>query len=229
LQKNKELTDKGSIRCHLLQEGEMIPALAWLTAALLGAWVLSGYLPTRNVDTNKYSIIAEKSAYEIRQYEPYIQAETPLRDESGTSGFNELFRYISGSNMGKSKVAMTAPVLQSGPPAGQKLAMTSPVLEREGSGSGIMAFVMPPGMKLEDLPKPASQKVTLRSVPGYKAAVIRFSGWGSAATVKKKTKQLAAALERDGLRAAAAPVTAFYNPPWTPPFMRRNEVIIEIQ
>jgi hypothetical protein len=205
----------------------MIPALAWITAALLGAWVLSGYLPTRNVDMNKYSVIAEKDGYEIRQYEPYILAETPLRDESGNSGFNELFRYISGSNMGKSKVAMTAPVLQSGPPAGRKLAMTAPVLEREGAG--VMAFAMPPGMKLEDLPKPASPKVTLRAVPGYKAAVIRFSGWGSAATVKKKTKQLAAALERDGLHAAAASITAFYNPPWTPPFMRRNEVIIEIE
>jgi hypothetical protein len=215
------------IRCRLLREGNMIPALVLITAALLGAWVVSGYLPTRNVDMNKYSVIAEKDGYEIRQYEPYILAETPLRDESGNSGFNELFRYISGSNMGKSKLAMTAPVLQSGPPAGQKLAMTAPVLEREGAG--VMAFVMPPGMTLEDLPKPASPKVTLRAVPAYKAAVIRFSGWGSAATVKKKTKQLAAALERDGLLAAAAPVTAFYNPPWTPPFMRRNEVIIEIE
>jgi hypothetical protein len=207
----------------------MIPALVWISAALLGAWVLSGYLPTRNVDINKYSVIAEKDGYEIRQYEPYILAEAPLRDESGNSGFNELFRYISGSNMGKSKLAMTAPVLQSRPPAGRKLAMTAPVLEREGASGGVMAFVMPPGMKLEDLPKPASLKVTLRAVPGYKAAVIRFAGWGFASTVKKKTKQLAAALERDGLLAAPAPVTAFYNPPWTPPFMRRNEVIIEIE
>jgi hypothetical protein len=98
-----------------------------------------------------------------------------------------------------------------------------------GAGGGVMAFVMPPGMKLEDLPKPASPEVTLRAVPGFKAAVIRFSGWGSATTVKRKTQQLAAALERDGLRLVAAPITAFYNPPWTPPFMRRNEVIIEIE
>ena len=207
----------------------MIPALVWITAALLGAWVVSGYLPTRNVEVNKYSVIAEKDGYEIRQYEPYTLAETPLRDESGNSGFNELFRYISGSNISKSKLAMTAPVLESDPPAGQKLAMTAPVLERGSAGEGVMAFVMPPGMKLEDLPKPASPKVTLRAVPGFKAAVIRFSGWGSAATVKKKTKRLAEALKQDGLRAAATPITAFYNPPWTPPFMRRNEVIIEIE
>ena len=207
----------------------MIPALAGITAALLCVWVVSGYLPTRNVEVNKYSVIAEKDGYEIRQYEPYILAETPLREESGNSGFNELFRYISGSNIGKSKLAMTAPVLESEPPAGRKLAMTAPVLERGSAGAGVMAFVMPPGMKLEDLPKPASPKVTLRAVPGFKAAVIRFSGWGSATTVKKKTKRLAEALEQDGLRAAATPITAFYNPPWTPPFMRRNEVIIEIE
>jgi hypothetical protein len=207
----------------------MIAALAWIVAALLGVWVASGYLPTRNVDVNKYSIVAEKVGYEIRQYEPYVLAETAMRDQSGNSGFNELFQYISGNNIEKSKLAMTAPVLQSEPPSGQRLAMTAPVLEREGARGRIMAFVMPIGMKLEDLPKPASSNVTLRAVPGYKAAVIRFSGWGSAATVKKKTEQLAAFLKRDSLRGAAAPVTAFYNPPWTPPFMRRNEVIIEIK
>jgi hypothetical protein len=208
---------------------DMLPALVLIMAALLGAWVVSGYLPTRNVEINKYSVIAEKDGYEIRRYEPYILAETPMRDDSGNSGFNELFRYISGNNMRKSKLAMTSPVLESAPPAEQKLAMTSPVLERVGANGSVMAFVMPPGMKLEDLPKPVSPQVTLRAVPGFKAAVIRFSGWGSVATVKKKTKQLAAALERDGLRAAAAPATAFYNPPWTPPFMRRNEVIIGIE
>ena len=207
----------------------MIPALVWIPAALLGAWVVSGYLPTRNVDMNKYSVIAEKDGYEIRQYEPYVLAETPLRDESGDSGFNELFHYISGSNTGKAKLAMTAPVLRSEAPAGQKLKMTAPVLEKEGEGGGVMAFVMPPGMKLEELPQPANPKVTLRAVPGFKAAVIRFSGWGSQATVRKKTKLLAAAMERDGMTPVSAPVTAFFNPPWTPPFMRRNEVIIAIE
>ena len=207
----------------------MTHALILIPAALLGAWVLSGYLPTRNVEINKYSVIAKKDGYELRRYEPYILAETPMQDESGNSGFNELFQYISGSNTGNSRLAMTAPVLQSESPAGQKLAMTAPVLQTEKKGGGVMAFVMPPGIKLEELPKPASPRVTLREVPGHKAAVLRFSGWGSTATVKNKTQSLAAALERDGLRAAAAPVSAFYNPPWTPPFMRRNEVMIEIE
>jgi len=91
-----------------------------------------------------------------------------------------------------------------------------------------MAFIMPAGLKLAELPKPASPAVTLRPVPGFKTAVLRFSGWSSEKTVRARTRQLEAALERDGLR-PAAPVAAFYNPPFTPPFIRRNEVMIEIQ
>ncbi len=207
----------------------MSPAFILVPVVLLGAWVISGYLPTRNVPVPEYSVVAKKDGYEIRQYAPYILAETPMPDAAGDSGFRELFNYISGGNTANSKLAMTAPVLRSGGGGGQKLAMTAPVLQRESPGGGVMAFIMPAGMKLEDLPKPASQKVTLRAVPGYKAAVLRFSGWGSAATVKSKTQKLAAALERDGLKPVSAPVTAFYNPPWTPPFMRRNEVLIAIE
>lgn len=204
-------------------------ALIWIPAALIGAWVAGGYMTVRNVPMSKYSVVAQKDGYEIRQYEPYILAETPMRDESGNSGFRELFAYISGANSGNSKLAMTVPVMQSGRNEGQKLAMTAPVLQTQGEGGGVMAFVMPPGLKLEDLPRPASAKVTLRAVPGVKTAVLRFAGWGSKATVQKKTQQLTAALERDGLRAAAAPVTAFYNPPFTAPFMRRNEVLIDLE
>jgi len=207
----------------------MNPALIWIPAALLGAWVVGGYMTVRNVPMSKYSVVAQKDGYEIRQYEPYVLAETPMIDDSGNSGFRELFAYISGANTANSKLAMTVPVLQSVGGAGQKLAMTAPVLQTQGAGGDVMAFVMPPGLKLEDLPRPASPKVTLRAVPGLKAAVLRFSGWGARSTVQKKTRQLAAALERDGLRASGPPVTAFYNPPFTAPFMRRNEVLIEIE
>jgi len=207
----------------------MNSAFIWIPAALLGVWVAGGYLAVRNVPMSRYSVVAQKDGYEIRQYEPYVLAETPMKDESGNSGFRELFAYISGANSGSSKLAMTAPVLQSGGAGGQKLAMTTPVLQTESAGGGIMAFVMPPGVKLEDLPRPASPAVTLRAVPGLKAAALRFSGWGYKSRVQKKVRQLSAALERDGLRAAAPPVTAFYNPPFTAPFMRRNEVLIELE
>lgn len=207
----------------------MIPALIWIPAALLGAWVVGGYLTVRNVPMSRYSVVEQKEGYEIRQYEPYILAETPMRDESGDSGFRELFAYISGANTGNAKLAMTTPVLRSDGAGGRKLAMTAPVLQSESAAGEVMAFVMPPGLKLEDLPRPTSPKVTLRAVPGFRAAAIRFAGWGSRAKVAKKTRRLQAALERDGLRATSAPVSAFYNPPFTAPFMRRNEVLIEVE
>jgi hypothetical protein len=207
----------------------MISALIWVPAALLGVWVGGGYLTVRNVPMSKYSVVEKKDGYEIRQYEPYILAETPMKDESGNGGFRELFSYISGANTGNAKLAMTVPVLQAGAAEGSKIAMTAPVLQTQGQGGELMAFVMPPGLKLDDLPRPASPKVTLRAVPGLKAAAVRFSGWGSRKTMQKKTRQLEAALERDGLRAAGPAVNAFYNPPFTAPFMRRNEVIIELQ
>lgn len=207
----------------------MIPALIWIPAALLGVWVGAGYLTVRNVPMSKYAVVAQKDGYEIRQYEPYILAETPMQDESGNSGFRELFAYISGANTANAKLAMTVPVLQSGAAEGRKIAMTAPVLRTQGDGGERMAFVMPPGLKLEDLPRPTSAKVTLRAVPGKRTAALRYSGRGSQKTVQKKTRQLEAALERDGLRATAAPVSAFYNPPFTAPFMRRNEVLIEIE
>lgn len=207
----------------------MNTAFIWIPAALLGAWVAGGYLTVRNVPVGKYSVVETKDGYEIRNYEPYVLAETPMKDESGNGGFRELFAYISGANSGSTKLAMTVPVLQSGREAGQKLAMTAPVLQTQSGAGGVMAFVMPPGMKLEDLPQPTSPRVTLRAVPGLKAAVLRFSGWSSQAKVQKKTRELTAAMERDGLRPAAAPVAAFYNPPFTAPFMRRNEVLIAIE
>jgi hypothetical protein len=207
----------------------MSPAFIWIPAALIGAWLLGGHIAVRNVPMSKYSVVVQKEGYEIRQYEPYILAETPMRDESGNGGFRELFAYISGANTANSKLAMTVPVLQSGVQEGKKLAMTVPVLQTESAGGETMAFVMPPGLKLEDLPRPASAKVTLRAVPGLKAAALRFSGWGSKAAVGKKTRQLEAAMERDGLRAAGPPATAFYNPPFTAPFMRRNEVLIPVE
>lgn len=207
----------------------MSTAFIWIPAALIGAWILGGYLTVRNVPMSKYSVVAEKDGYEIRQYEPYILAETPMQDESGNSGFRELFAYISGANTANSKLAMTTPVLQSGGQEGKKIAMTAPVLQTESAGGAVMAFVMPPGLKLEELPRPTSAKVTLRAVPGLKAAALRFSGWGSKGKVSRKTRQLEAALERDGLRAAGPPETAFYNPPFTAPFMRRNEVLIPLE
>jgi hypothetical protein len=191
-------------------------------------WVFSGYLPTRNIAMPTYTVIGTQPWYEIRQYVPYIIAETPLSRASGSSGFNELFQYISGNNIAQSKLPMTAPVLKSDVESGMKLSMTAPVLKQNREGAGTIAFVMPPGYRLEDLPLPKNPKIVLREIPGHRVAVVTFSGFASAEIIKEKTAGLLHALRQDGVLVRTDPKTALYNPPWTPPFMRRNEIMVEI-
>jgi len=200
------------------------------TALLL--WILSGYLPTRNIAMPAYTIVATKQDYEMRRYEPFIVAETRQGgdpESAMSDGFNELFRYITGNNAGSSKIKMTAPVLRSSEQQWTKIPMTAPVL-RQGEGAGsVIAFVMPPGSTLESLPRPVSPAVTLREVPARTVAVVTFSGYATEGTIEEKTKSLLQALKRDGVAPRSVPVVALYDPPWTPPFMRRNEVLVEIE
>lgn len=208
--------------------------ILWITGvsvALLSLWVISGYLPTMNIQTPTYQIEEKREGYEIRRYEPYVIAETAqagTRQESLSSGFNELFRYISGNNVSRAKIEMAAPVLQSAEPDGRKIPMSAPVLKYGDGGSRMIAFVLPPGSTIDGLPLPKSAAVQLRVVPAHKVAVITFSGYATEDTIRENTAKLFAALERDGKKARKAPQIALYNPPWTPPFMRRNEVMVEI-
>jgi DNA gyrase inhibitor GyrI len=207
----------------------IIIAIALATALLL--WILSGYLTTRNIAMPAYTVVAAKQDYEIRSYEPFIVAET-LREgdpaEALSACFNELFRYITGANAGSSKIKMTAPVLRTPGPQGTKIPMTAPVL-RQGAGTGtVIAFVMPPGSTLESLPRPTSPAVTLREVPPRTVAVVTFSGYATEGAIEEKTKALLQALQRDGVAPRSVPGVALYDPPWTPPFMRRNEVMVEV-
>jgi DNA gyrase inhibitor GyrI len=211
--------------------GKMLIVVISILTALFLLWVLSGYLPTRGINMPSYTTIVKKPDYEIRQYESFIVAETSRQgteSSSMTSGFNELFRYISGDNVTRSKIKMTAPVIRSAADEGQKIAMTAPVL-KEGQGeSSMIAFIMPPGSRFEELPQPQSPSVRLRVIQSHKVAVITFSGYATDDAIKEKTELLLNFLRRDNLNAKSDPRIALYNPPWTPPFMRRNEVMIEV-
>lgn len=210
---------------------KMIMAAIGIIVALLLLWMLIGYLPTRNIDMPAYTIIENRAEYQIRRYEAFIVAETGQSgnlSESTSKGFNELFKYISGENIARSKITMTAPVLRFPEGEGEKIPMTAPVLKQGEEGAGTIAFVMPPGSTLEDLPQPKSPSVRLRVVPPHKVAVITFSGYATRDAIKEKTAILVRALKRDGIPAASDPLLALYNPPWTPPFMRMNEMMIEV-
>ncbi len=199
-----------------------------IPVVLFVIWLLSGYLPTRNIPMPSYTVIEKRTDYEIRLYDAYIIAETRQRSNDGSGGFNDLFRYISGNNASASRSGMTSSVLKSVEDEGKEIPMSAPVIKQGEGKSGVIAFVMPPGSTMEGLPQPKSLAVKLREVLPCKVAVVTFSGVASAGIIKAKTKLLFKALQRDGVQAKSLPSVALYNPPWTPPFMRRNEVMVEL-
>lgn len=150
----------------------------------------------------------EAEQIEIRAYAPRIMAVTGMDDSNG--GFRVLAGYIFGGNAEEEKIAMTAPVQQS--MAGEKE----------------MAFMMPAEYALEDLPEPEDQRVSFRTAPAHTAAVIQFSGWASAEKSDKNWQQLRRFLIAKDIDITGEPTLNQYNPPWTLPFMRRNEIIVPV-
>jgi DNA gyrase inhibitor GyrI len=181
-----------------------------------------------NVEQPKYTVITTDDNIEIRDYPPMIVAEAEVSGERGTAirqGFRIIADYIFGNNVSSRKVAMTAPVTQQ---ASEKIAMTAPVTEQADGNSWRVRFIMPASYTMETLPKPNNPAVKLREVEAKRFAVIRFSGLAGADSLKQRTDQLTQFLKAKKLTAVSAPTYAFYNPPWTLPFFRRNEVMIEI-
>ena len=151
----------------------------------------------------------EAEQIEIRAYAPRIMAVTGINEDSD-SGFRVLADYIFGGNAEEQKIAMTAPVQQT--MAGEKE----------------MAFMMPAEYALKDLPQPEDQRVSFREAPAYTAAVIQFSGWASAEKADENWQQLQRFLIAEGIDITGEPTLNQYNPPWTLPFMRRNEIIVPV-
>jgi hypothetical protein len=206
---------------------------AGVLAALMGAWMLVGYVPVRNIETPKYQLIEKRRGYEIRQYPAQIVAEVTVTGQyrdAINSGFRKVAGYIFGDNTAKASIAMTAPVLHEKQESSQKIAMTAPVLHAKQSESGVytLAFVMPSAYILDTLPKPKNEEVHLKQVPPKKYAILAFRGYTPESKLAKKTQQLLDSLSQDSVRLAASPFVAEYDPPWTPPFMRKNEILVEI-
>jgi hypothetical protein len=151
----------------------------------------------------------EAEQIEIRAYAPRVMAVTGM-DEDSDGGFRVLAGYIFGGNAEEQKIAMTAPVQQS--MAGEKE----------------MAFMIPAEYALEDLPEPEDERVSFREAPAYTAAVIQFSGWASVDKADENWQQLRRFLIAEGIEITGQPTLNQYNPPWTLPFMRRNEIIVPV-
>jgi hypothetical protein len=170
------------------------------------------------VPSVKYEVVKKLVNVEIRLYSKIVIAKV-LNSEPDNFGL--LFRFISGNNQQKEKVKMTTPVVS------QEIKMTSPVLSNF-SNQGYMAFVMPPEFSLETTPIPLDSPVKIEEVPPRLVAVLRFSGSWSEAHFKEKTKELLEELAKAKVKTVGGIFTMLYNPPFTPSFLRRNEIAIEV-
>ena len=179
-------------------------------------------------EEQKYTVEQKFPGYEMRRYEACVFADVTVNgdfESAGSAGFRPLIGYISGNNKPNSKIAMTAPVVQE--PI-SKIAMTSPVLQQSTGQENIISFVMPAGMTLDVLPIPSSSKVSLREVPEQLMAASRFSGRWTHAIYVKHVAELEASISEAGFKLNGSPRFARFDPPWTPWFMRRNEIQIPI-
>ncbi|MFA6600591.1 MAG: heme-binding protein [Candidatus Omnitrophota bacterium] len=181
------------------------------------------------IETPPYQVIQSAEKIEVREYAPMIVAEVEVAGERGkaiNAGFRILADYIFGNNAPGQSIAMTAPVIQQ---KGEKIAMTTPVSQTRDGDLWKVRFTMPSSYTLETLPKPNNPAIKILSVPGQRTVAIRFSGFWTDRNLRKHSEKLDAFIQDRGLKTVGDPIYAFYNPPWTLPFFRRNEVIYSLQ
>ena len=193
------------------------------------AILIIGAMDAMAIEETTYEVVKKDNQFEIRDYAPHILAETIVEGDlkdAGNKAFKRLFGYISGDNRSRDKVAMTAPVSQK--PVTEKIKMTAPVTQQRVQEKWAVSFMMPASYTLETLPEPEDPKVTLRQVPARRMAVVRYSGsWSEKAYLRYKS-ELESWIHERGLTIVGVPIWARYNPPFTPWFMRRNEILITV-
>ena len=183
------------------------------------------------IETPDYEVVYTDGSVEYRQYEPYIVAETVVKDSSsyrGSSneGFMRLFRYITGANESQTDIAMTAPVQQT--PTNEKIDMTAPVQRNETEEGWRVAFMMPGKFTMDTAPTPTNNEISLRLIPSQLMAVIRYSGRWTERNFNRRKEELLESLEEANIDAIGVVESAAYDAPYVLPFMRRNEVMIEV-
>jgi hypothetical protein len=185
------------------------------------------------VEEPRYEVLRREGPCELRRYAPHAIAETRMQGgfrDTQNEGFRRLARYIFGGNQARRELPMTAPVtLEPRPqPTSEALPMTAPVTLAPGEGGWTMSFVLPAGVTAANAPMPLDASVTVRDLPAQDVAAIRFSGLFNEAEFRRQEARLRAWLPAD--RAPTGPAQwAGYNPPFTLPFLRRNEVLLPLK
>ena len=188
-----------------------VPFLLLTVAVVL---ILAGCQATRaGYETAPYKVVRAEGKFELRDYPAMAVVETPMiRSKNGSDGsFSRLFRFITGGNAAKQKIAMTTPVFMTG-----------------DESNSTMAFVLPAKLKTGEVPKPTDGAVTVRELPAGQFAVLRFRGGRKAANETEALEKLKAWVAQAGLKAEPAPVFGYFDPPWTPTFLRRNEAMFRL-
>ncbi|KDP37298.1 hypothetical protein JCGZ_06752 [Jatropha curcas] len=193
-----------------------------------------------DLETVEYKVLSRRDQYEIREVEPYFIAETTMPGTSGfdfngaSQSFNVLAEYLFGKNTTKEKMEMTTPVFtRKSQSDGERMEMTTPVIAKkvEDQDKWQMSFVMPSKYGA-DLPFPKDPKVKIKEVPRKIVAVVAFSGFVTDEDVKRRELKLRNALKNDmqfRVKEGASVEVAQYNPPFTLPFTRRNEIALEVE
>ena len=212
--------------------------LASITLGLGILWIT----PAMAIEEPKYEVIVSDAQFEVRHYAPVLIAETIVEgdmDAASSKGFRLIADFIFGNNLSsdtdkKSKIAMTAPVTVE--PQSSKIAMTAPVtVEPQAAESNMKTaktwrinFVMPSQYTLANIPKPKNNAVSLREVPSKYFIVHKYSGFNTASRVQAKTDEAVEWATKRSYKIIGTPQLSRYDPPWTLPMFRRNEIMIEI-
>ena len=166
-------------------------------------------------EQQKYKVLKRLDDLEIREYEPCVLMQVSVRGDfmrAGNIGFGPLVRFISGGNESRQKIAMTAPVLQA-----------------QKEDGFITSFVMPASMSMSEMPSSPDRTLSFSEQPGGKFAAISFSGLASQPLFDSKAQSLRKQLDAKQIVTAGPAIYARYDGPWTPFFLRHNEVLIPLQ
>jgi len=197
--------------------------------ATVNLLILTGVVCAMANEEAPYTVVKTDDIFELREYAPQVLAEIIVDgdlEDAGNKAFRPLFRYISGDNTSRGKIAMTATVSQE--QKGEKISMTAPVSQQSVQGKWAVSFTMPASYTMETLPTPDNSNIKLRQVPARRVAAVRYSGFWSEEKYMLHKEKLETWIKDNRYTITGETVWARYNAPFTPWFMRRNEILIPV-
>jgi hypothetical protein len=213
-------------------------ALKWVWRSLIVASLVltlsaCSVFGIRSAEEASYIVLDNQGDFQLREYAGFVVAQTIINaefDEAGSQAFKRLFGYISGENEGSRKIAMTAPVMarEDDRVKGESIAMTAPVIVDQNAEGWRFAFVLPASYNLDSAPLPTNPSVILFEIKPQRVATLRFSGLLNEHDFRDNATRLRTWMSINNLKPASSARVAGFDPPWALPFMRRNEVMIDV-